>query len=459
MSKPTGAQTNTHHFFTIVTQNYLAYAFVLGESVLRYHADSIFSIFLVDDLDRRWKSAIESREFRAIYPEEIPLADYRKFVFQYNVTEASTGIKPSVIQMLFDRGAETVIYLDPDILCFRRFDEVLAALDCNSIVLTPHICSPASDDYYPGERGLMNSGVFNLGFLALRKSETSLRFLSWWAEHLRRDCVQEPEAGLFVDQKWIDLVPTCFDHVYIIRSRAYNIAYWNLHERILEERSGVLYEARSGDRVAFIHFSGVTTGDLNCITKYAQRNPIGRLAYKKRHTLDGRPDLIRPFRLYERLLVSANIESFSKIPYAYTTYDNGEPISQLERSLYLGSDAWRESIADPFCTQQGSFWHACRKVGVRAVPVPVIRSSAQETVDKYGLYMRFIEFTIRCCLQVLGPHKYLQFAKYIRHQLLPLNHGFLLSDRVGARVPHDAIDPASSDREDYGKPACEAHKL
>jgi hypothetical protein len=458
MSETTAIQRASVQFFTIVAQNYLAYAFVLGESVLRYHPDSIFSIFLMDDVDRRWKSSIETRGFTAIYPDEIPLADYRKFVFQYNVTEASTGVKPSVIQMLFDRGAEKVIYLDPDILCFRPFDEVHAALDQHSIVLTPHICSPAPDDYYPGERGFLSSGVFNLGFLALRNSETSARFVKWWSEHLRRDCVYEPDAGLFVDQKWMDLVPACFDDVYIMRSAAYNFAYWNLHERILEERGGALYEARSGERVAFIHFSGITRDDLNNITKYASRNPIGESAHKKRYTLDGRPDLVGPFKQYERLLIDANVENFSRIPYAYATYDNGEPISQLERSLYLGSDAWRGGSGDPFCARKASFWDACRKAGLRAISVTTVRRSARETVKSYGHYMRFIEFILKCCLRVLGPQRYLEFAKYMRHQSLPSNQGFLLSGGDRAAMPVDVPEASSRDRKGYTKAACEIPK-
>src|SRR5438105_1249589 len=86
MTEPTCQQNSATHFFTIVAQNYLAHAFVLGESVLRHHPEAMLSIFLIDDKDRRWKPAIEARGFRVIYPDEIPLTDFRKFVFQYNIT-------------------------------------------------------------------------------------------------------------------------------------------------------------------------------------------------------------------------------------------------------------------------------------------------------------------------------------------------------------------------------------
>ncbi len=446
-------------FVTVVAQNYLAYALVLGESVRRYHPDAQFSIFLVDDVDHRWQSLIEGRGFQAIYPEEIPLPDYRKFVFQYNVTEACTGVKPFVLQLLFERGANNVVYMDPDTLCFRRLDELFAALAQHSFVLTPHICSPAPDDYYPGERDFLKSGVFNLGFIALRHGETSSELLRWWAAHLARECVQEPDAGLFVDQKWMDLAPTCFDGVCILRNPAYNIAYWNLHERFLEERAGVFYESQSGIPVAFMHFSGIVPGNAEEITKYVQRNPIGWSNQKKRYTLRERPDLAGAFHRYDQLLAAENIENFGGIPYGYAAYDNGETITQLERSLFLKSDAWRNLDSDPFSARPGSFWHACRKAGLRAGSLPGTRQTGQQTAKAYGAYMGFIEFALKCILRILGPQRYLDFAKYMRHQFLPSNHGFVLPERANQLAPMKDSEVLSREPKAYVKPSCAPPKI
>jgi hypothetical protein len=307
-------RSSTTQFFTIVAQNYLAYAFILGESVLHHHPDATFSIFLVDDVDQHWKSSISARGFQAIYPEEIPLPGYRKFVFQYNVTEASTGVKPFIFQALFERGAERVIYLDPDMLVFRRFHEVLATLNDFQIVLTPHICSPAPDDRFPGEKALMSSGVYNLGFLALSRGESSRCFLDWWCQHLKRECIAESDAGLFVDQKWVDLVPGSFAAVCILRNPAYNIAYWNLHERTLQQRGAAFFEQNSNLPVALMHFSGFQLHDLDSICKYVARNPLSDGLTKKRHTLSSRPDLAGPFHLYRGLLIAAGAARFAKHP-------------------------------------------------------------------------------------------------------------------------------------------------
>jgi hypothetical protein len=416
-------------FFTIVAQNYLAYAFVLGDSVLQHHPDATFSIFVVDDHDHHWKPAIEARGFLAIYPETLLLRDFRKFVFQYNVTETSTGVKPFVFQALFGRGARKVIYLDPDMLCLRRFDEVLSALDDFNIVLTPHICSPVPDDQFPGEKALMSSGVYNLGFIALRRSETSKQFLHWWCHHLERECVAESDAGLFVDQKWVDLVPGAFDGVFVLRSLAYNIAYWNLHERALTERNGLFLEQHSGEHVALIHFSGIQLHDLHSICRYVARNPLSDGLQKKRHTLSSRPDLARPFHLYKELLLAAGAERFSKIPYAFATYDNGEPISDLERALFRTSVEWRDAAVNPFQTGNGTFHDACRSAGIRKAAGCKVEYSPQRPAQ-YATHMHVIQLFLKCCLLILGPQRYLQFAKFMRHQLLPSNHAFLIEGQT-----------------------------
>lgn len=412
-------------FFTIIARNYLASGLVLGESVLRYHPEATFSVFLMDDPDHVWQPSLEARGFRVIYPDQIPLHDYRKFVFQYDVTEASTGVKPRVFQSILDRGVEKAIYLDPDILCFRRFDEVLAALDEYCIVLTPHTCSPVPEGLSPDEREFMTAGVYNLGFIAVRNSQETRRFVGWWGDRLARECLLERDAGLFVDQKWVDMVPACFDRVFIMRDPAYNIAYWNLHERTLEERQGDFYEARSGKRVAFVHLSGFSPGETNLVCKYVPGNPLSHSIAKKRYSLSERQDLVPLFKKYAEMLSSSKMEDFSNIPYAYSTYANGELISKLERSLYLTSPLWQEADVDPFATGPESFWQACRRAGVRASKGQR-PGAADKVVGKYRRHMRVIEFLLRLGVRVLGPDLYVAFAKYMRHQLLPQNQGFLL---------------------------------
>ncbi|MCU1297261.1 MAG: glycosyl transferase [Acidobacteriaceae bacterium] len=426
---------STLQFFTIVAQNYLAYAFVLGESVLRYHPESTFSIFIMDDPEHKWQSSIEAKGFNVIYPEHISPLNYRKLVFQYSLTEATTSVKPSIFQLLFQSNAEKVIYLDPDILCFRRFEEVLVAFDQHSVVLTPHICSPIPEGYFPDDKEIMGAGIFNLGFIALKRSAFVNDFLTWWGGHLKTECLAEGDAGFFLDQKWVGMVPAFSEEVLIFRNPAYNVAYWNLHERTLEQRGHICFLAHSDLPLAFFHFSGFSVDNLDCICKYAARNPFSFTAKKTRYTLTDRPDLAPVFRQYRDLLLSADIHDFMKIPYGYAAYENGETISLLERSLYLSSTTWRESHSDPFATGPGSFRNVCRDAGVKAPKDGDGKLSTGELAERYGFYMRLIRSMLVWSLRLLGPEKYMQFAKYMRHQFLPLNQGFILEGKHAPNSP------------------------
>lgn len=157
------------------------------------------------------------------------------FFFQYSVLELNTAVKPWAMQYLLERGYEKVIYIDPDILLYGPLREVLGLLDSGaSIVLTPHLLAPIDDGARPTELDIRRAGTYNLGFCAVKKSPIALNMLSWWQTKLERDCVVDFERGVFVDQSWMDLVPGMFDGVEILRHPGYNVAYWNLAERLVQ---------------------------------------------------------------------------------------------------------------------------------------------------------------------------------------------------------------------------------
>jgi hypothetical protein len=423
-------------FFTIVARNYLAYAYVLGESVKQHHPEAEFAIFLMDDAEGAFLPEIEARGFRAVLPEQIAIADYSAFMFKYNVTEASTAVKPFVFQALFGGGAERVIYLDPDIRCYRRLTELIEALDHNSIVLTPHSLSPPPVDQLPDDFAFLEAGVYNLGFIGVRRGEVAERFLAWWSARLFDWCLVLKEMNLFVDQKWIDLVPSYFDEVLILKSRAYNIAYWNFHERLLQQAGDTLTVVQTGEPVAFMHFSGIDTRNLTLITKNQFKSHFDLFGYKYKTqlTLKDRPDLAGPFEAYAALLEQAGHARYSVLPYAYGQYDNGERISAFERLLFWTLTRRPPVRAVPFAVTDGSFHQLCRASGIRkSKGLPeAITNAASGVGAKEGLALRLmggvIRFALRLLVRGLGPDVYVTVARYLRNQLQPVYQRFLLKD-------------------------------
>ena len=142
-------------------------------------------------------------------------------------------MKPYLLEHLFRHySIEKLLYLDPDILILNSLDTLRNYLDEADILLTPHLLSPIPNDgRRPTEHDILKSGVYNLGFLGLRNGLESKRLLRWWSDKLYHHCIVAVEQNLFVDQRWMDLAPSLFEGVRILREPGYNVAYWNLHER------------------------------------------------------------------------------------------------------------------------------------------------------------------------------------------------------------------------------------
>ena len=59
-------------------------------------------------------------------------------------------------------------------------------------------------------------GTIHAFCLELLKSESP--------KHLKFEVLNEVQQGLFVDQRWIDFVPSYFDHT-VVFDQGYNVAY------------------------------------------------------------------------------------------------------------------------------------------------------------------------------------------------------------------------------------------
>jgi hypothetical protein len=415
-------ETSTR-FFTVVARNYLPQACALGDSVRAHHPDATYTVLVLDDATEEHRPLLERRGFAYLGAAAVGVPDLERFLFRYSIVEASTAIKPFVIRHLFGAGAERVVYLDPDILCYRRLRELEAALDSSAIVLTPHATSPHDERFFPDDHAHLESGVYNLGFVAVRRSPAAEHMVDWWCDHLLHDCRVSFEEALFVDQKWMDLVPAYFDDVLILKHHGYNMAYWNIHERSLRKGDAGWMVEPSGVPLTFFHFSGFIRGSTDRIAKYQTPFPIDDRPEKLQYGFDDRQDLRELFQQYEALLGAEDQACYSNIPYAYDVYDNGERISVLERALYRRSD-WSNRPEDPFRTGTGTFWESCRRAGLR--PGNGAAMPRQKVLQQYDLAFRAIQLALRGALVVLGTDTYGQLAKYLRRQLLLENHKFLL---------------------------------
>lgn len=303
---------------TIIARNYLAYAKVLFETYRATSPDADLFLLVVDDESFDAEGAGLER-VQAVSPFELlPRSEYMTLAYMYDVTELSTVLKPFLLRNLIDRGYERALYFDPDMIFFSSIDPILEALSGANIVLTPHLLDPIPrDGKQPTELGIMQAGAYNLGFIGLSGTAESRRFLDWWSERIVHSCVIDFESGLFVDQKWIDLVPGIFSGVSILRSRALNVAYWNLHARRLGEDFRRL---ASGEPIVFFHYSG-----------FDPARPLELSKHQTRVELLPGTSLARLLAHVAEKLDAAGHGELRTAPYAYARFKNGVRVDRFAR--------------------------------------------------------------------------------------------------------------------------------
>jgi len=314
-------EPNRTAIFTISSNNYMPYTSTLVNSSAAVHGDADHYLCLVD----------EKVSKRGFYPEnaailpasELEIPDFDSFAFRYDIMELNTAVKPFVFMHLFEKGYDRVIYFDPDIKVYREIAPVFAALDAGArAVFTPHLTMPAETVVPPDDITIMQAGIYNLGFAAFRRDEEVDVVLRWWARRLRYQCINAQSEGIFVDQKFMDLVPGFLPDVAILRHTTLNIAYWNLFQRDLNLDADGDWIV-DGEPLIFFHFSG-----------YDPRNSKRLSKHTAMFSEDNTEALITLLEDYKSDLESNGLYSTPKGPYAYGSFASGAKIPTFLRHYF-----------------------------------------------------------------------------------------------------------------------------
>ena len=303
--------------FTIVSNNYLHYANTLFESVKEHCPEADLVLGLCDKTTE--ETYCPGTEIIELLDLDIP--HLSRFIYQYTILELNTAIKPYVIERLMAKGYKKVIYFDPDIKLFGSIDPMLSLLDNYNVLLTPHLTNLLDDGHLPNELGILQAGSYNLGYIGLANSEESLKLVKWWQSKLYKECVVDISRGLFVDQKWMDMVPSLFSDVYICRDDGWNVAYWNLNHRVVEQigENEFLVNQRP---LMFFHFSGYSI-EAETLSKHQNR-------FDKKSNGSAVEKLCE---IYNDCLTRNGIGKYKSIPYAYASFIDGTPVPDVARLI------------------------------------------------------------------------------------------------------------------------------
>lgn len=306
---------------TSICANYLPKALTLAKSVRDHQKNAKFVICLVEetcpDLGEHAKLVDE-----VILAKDLGIERFDSFIFRHRIVEASTAVKGQLFVDLLKRypDEKDFVYIDPDCRVFSQLTELEEALSKHDIVLTPHLLSPGNIDM---EISTLKHGVFNLGFLAIRRSPAGEHLAQWWADRLYSFCYEDFNAGLFTDQKWMNLAP-CFFDIHVLRHPGYNFATWNFLERKLSKTDGRFY-VDDNYPLRFVHFSGFDGGTFDaCNRKWAapERQVFGE-------------ELANDYRTEQK---KHGQDRFKKMPWSYNFFTDGQRITDSIRYYFRLAD-------------------------------------------------------------------------------------------------------------------------
>lgn len=327
--------------FSSFTFAYLDRARVLFSTIGKYHPDWKRIALITDRPPTGFTFNPRNEPFDlVIYADDLPIPEFESWLFGHDVVEACTAVKGPFMEYACSSGADAIVYLDPDTALLAPLDPVHDLLRDWDIILTPHQLEPDADrqTIIDNEITSLKTGIYNLGFTAIRTGGEGRRFASWWRDRLLMFCHDDIPNGLFVDQRWCDHVPALFEKVKILRDPGYNVASWNLSNRRLRIGTDGAITV-NGSPLRFWHFTKLgPTGDV-MTKRYAKDN----------------------FEVYEiwnwyRRQIKMNVAQGVPPRYwAYNTYEDGTPIKRHHRLLYRSRPDLRAQFPDPFKSGRGSF--------------------------------------------------------------------------------------------------------
>jgi glycosyltransferase involved in cell wall biosynthesis len=307
--------------FTIVSANYIAFAATLMQSVRRFHPDVPRFIILSDVLHSFGDLDVAAD---VIACDDLGIDLIGNMKLWYSVIEFNTAVKPFTFRHLFnERGFEQAVYLDPDIQLYSPLEEVFRGLEHHSLVLTPHMMKPLQDGKHPSDLSIMKSGVYNLGFAAIKNDPDGRGLIDWWCDRLFAHCRVDVPGNIFTDQRWMDLSPVFVERPFILRHPGYNVAYWNLVHRTVEQGADGTWRS-NGVPLAFFHFSGVQPEDPTVFSKHQDRFTI--------ETLGPVAQLCDEYRA--KVLANGWL-AYKKVPYGFGNFADGRKILDAMRRWVL----------------------------------------------------------------------------------------------------------------------------
>lgn len=363
-----GIGVTTRTYCTILSTNYLPKALALAESLRQHEDGATLKILFIDHAHDEGLPELAGVECLSTEVLGLPRQTVLALAMSYDLVEFATAVKPLLLKALLEQ-AEQVLYLDPDTFVTSPMAELSPALDASvgGILLTPHFLLPPPPDADIGDGHMLLVGVNNLGFCGVDRRAAA--FLDWWWGHLRTECLYDPLAGLFVDQKWMDIGSSLFQAASF-RHAGYNVGVANLSERPLTEDDEGYLIASTGDRLRLFHF--------HAFDPSAPEKLSARFRHSDENALGDDSIVLQLCKEYAAVLTSHEQSLPAAPPYPYRTDTRGRKISrQLRRAHLRESQSGRMPLPSPFDPADADAYERWRRQAWRPIALGLLGEIAK----------------------------------------------------------------------------------
>jgi hypothetical protein len=384
---------------TICSTNFMAKALALRESYLTFHPESDFYILIVDRKHDRFGSL--APDVNILWVEDLGIKDFSHYAMKFDILELNTNVKPTILSSLL-LHYNKVLYLDPDIYFYGTLQPVFTDLESHSIVITPHTLTPIMDGKRPAETDFIRFGTYNLGFVGVSKCEEGFKFLEWWSKRCLEHGFYEPQRGLSTDQKWIDLAPSFFPGLKILRDPGLNVAFWNLHERVVSNRGGI-WMVNEECPLRFFHFSS-----------FIANSPHAIAGKQSRFAIESRPDLHELLDAYAARVRENENERYSDYHYSFDHFDDGMYVTPTLRRFYAALEGRFPLNEDPF-SHGSSVQRFAIAHGLAGKKYKITKALTFKDVGPYSRAAHVILVGLRYILRMIGPNRYFTLMRYLAY--------------------------------------------
>ncbi len=322
---------------TIVSRSQLPQARALVASIRQFHPDWEPWVLLAD----RGETGLASFEDRISFVEigALPIPDLPNRIFGCDLPRLVEEFRPLLLAWLTGaKKYDRAICLDADIQLYAPMTKVVSLWEKGALaILTPNLTARLPEGSCEDERGFLQAGTYNLGFVAVARHPELSGLLDYWAEKSQSDLAIELDNPTFRNQKWLDFLPGLFRDVRILRHPGYNVARWNLAQRPIT-RQGDRFRVDGQPLVSF-HFSGLDPARPDETTATGSGSLRAADLGAARKIVDD----------YCRRLVTLGLDNTLGSPWAFANFSDDTPIPPEVRALYRRDESFRNQAGDdPF---------------------------------------------------------------------------------------------------------------